>query len=510
VDSAIDAATDQAVLASSASERRRYMCATCYAAVVIKGGSYKMRRHFAHAKGEADPDCTEFFPSRVPYSGRRWTPPSSSVSGSNSWRPGALFFDMTLTGPRLAVWMPEAADSGQWSGAVEVEAHHVVRRMTAQHLQRGQMIAFDLVDGQWSVTVEGEVSEDYLSRLDLGDNSLEAGLNLFDATESPGRKLGPSQALRLGDSVWALTRDPSFGAQAAARLTGCGLRCTAAGWHVFYVGLPDEVTRENAQLIARWLERQIRPHQARVWIESAFPVAHTSEGIPVFPVLPGALEVRSDQPVDLQIRRLGESTVMAASNYSQMLSWNAPEEGRWVVAVNGVEILIFDLGLKPPEAVAPIRATLGSASYDLFAAQNVLDRAGGQDAQEPVTISWVPPSLAKLIKVDGRPLEETTQSLYFAHPAGRLVAAGNLGLVRWPSPPVIAQSEPTRTLEHLYPTARWLISVALPMGSNRGIALGVPRALDADPMLRSLSYRRWPVKLQPQLRSFMTAMEAAT
>lgn len=469
-----------------------------------------MRRHFAHARGEADPDCAEFFPSRVPYAGRRWTPQPSSVSGSSSWRPGGLFFDLTLAGPRLSLWMPESADSGKWSGAVEVEAHQVVRRMTAQHLEHGQMIAFELVDGQWSVTVEGDISEDYLSRLDLGDNSLEAGLNLFDATESPGRKLGPSQPLRLGDSVWALTRDLSFAAQAAARLTGCELRCTAGGWHVFYVGLPDEVTREDAELIARWLERRIRPHRARVWIESAFPASFASEGMPVFPLLPGALEVRGDQPVDLQIRRLGASTVMAATSNSQMLRWNDPEEGRWVVTVNGVEILIFDIVLKPPEGVAPIRASLGGASYNLFAAQNVLDRAGGADTQGPVTISWSPPSLAKLIKVDGSPLEETTQSLYFADPAGRVVAAGNFGVVRWPSPAMIAQSEPARTLEHLYPTARWLISVALPMGSNRGIALRVPRELGADPMLRSLSYRRWPVKLQPQLRSFMTAMETAT
>jgi len=99
--------------------------------------------------------------------------------------------------------------------------------------------------------------------------------------------------------------------------------------------------------------------------------------------------------------------------------------------VNGLEVLNFDLASRPPAAAAAIRVTICGQSCDLFLGQNILDRASSEEVHKAATVSWTDPSLAKLVRVDGRPpSEESVQCLVIASPAGKVVSAGNLGLLR--------------------------------------------------------------------------------
>jgi Competence protein CoiA-like family len=206
VDTATDAATDRLVLAESATRRRRYLCRRCHAEVILKSGM-KNAAHFAHAKGEAAPDCEDYFPSAFVYRGRRstWETLETTERPADSLD---LYIEVLATGPRLLLWVPPVENEVAWGGVLQITTQRLTRSLTARHLQRGQFVSFDLVDSTWTVSIDGDVPEDYLSRIDVGPGSLETELNLFDATHSPGRKLGAAAAVRLGDAVWLVTRNP--------------------------------------------------------------------------------------------------------------------------------------------------------------------------------------------------------------------------------------------------------------------------------------------------------------
>ena len=190
MDIAIDAATDRLVRASTASPRLHYLCPCCSADVIIKAGPTNAP-HFAHSKGEADPNCENYFSSSG-LSGPYRTGVVQTARDDGTSDTSDLFFEFGVLGPRLAVWLPATGGDDSWTGSIRVEAPRLTRSLTAQHLRQGRFIHLALGQGTWTVSAIGEVSNAYRSRIGLGTNSLDDHLNLFDATRVPGGRIGPA------------------------------------------------------------------------------------------------------------------------------------------------------------------------------------------------------------------------------------------------------------------------------------------------------------------------------
>jgi len=490
--------------------KRRYVCGTCHAPVTLKAGLGKQRRHFAHVAGEADPECHEYFPSTVTYSGRR-VPAEDSAEATETWDRGDLFFDLTSSGPWLYLWIPAAAGTGQWSGAVEIEGHRVSRRLNLQHLQRGQLVGFNLVEGRWLVSLSGEVSTDYASRLDIGPNSLESCRNLFDAVYSPGRRLGPSHVLRLGDAVWVVTRDSNFACHTAARLVNCETRTSAGGWHVFYIDLPESGSSEEIHQLAHWLERRIRPPRVRVWVERPWPCAYTEDGIAIYPRIASEFVIHAEDPVDLAIRAVGGAATAHAEQARELI-WREPQVGRWHIEVNGQRFVSIEISDRIPQARGALSVVLDEGEpCDLFVGQKLLtEKVQGGRPPKSIALQWSHPSVKALIRTDeslgGATVEEGNDRLMLRPPAVA-VSAGNLGFLRWPQEPAASRSPEADRVQELYPRVKWLLTVALPLGSSWGASFSVPRHLHTDPVIGALAARRWPPMLYPQLRSLHAELE---
>ncbi len=513
MDSALDVATDTPVLADDASVKRRYACGTCHAPVTIKGGFGKQRRHFAHVAGEADPDCEEYYPSNVSFRGRRFVP-ERALEPHEAWDREDLLFDVTPTGASLYLWIPSTAGTGAWSGTVDVEAHRVARRLTAQHLQRGQIVGFPLAEGRWRISLSGEISPDYTSRITIGPGSIESHRNLFDAVHSPGRRLGPTQRLRLGDAVWVITRDANFPQHAAARFATCEARPSAGGWRVFYVELPDSANSEEVYQLADWLERRIRPPRVRVWIERPWPSAYTRQGLPILHSSASEVEIRAEEPVDLKICQI-TGRVAAGAEQVRRLVWPKPEIGAWQIQVNGQIFVGFEIADRIQEPTPALSAALdSSAPLDLFQAQDLLTRQVQRGLPpKSIVLRWSHPSIRDLI-CSGEPasragVPESEDHLVLRPPTINL-SAENLGNLRWPKILEASRSSDLNRIRDLYPTARWLISVALPLGSSSGASLSVPRRLLADPIVGPLARRRWPLMLYPQLANLRARLEKSS
>lgn len=505
MDQARDRATDQRVRARDALTSRRYRCGVCNAPVHLRVGNDR-RPHFAHASGEADPTCHEYFPSSVAYTGRRMLPLHANRN-VDSGESEDLLFAITESGPRLFVSLPPAHGTGIWTGSVDIDAYRVSRRMTRQHLEKGQMVDFELWDGQWTVKTNGGVSADYESRLDLGTNCLESALNVFDAMHSPAPRVGPTRAVRLGDSLWVITRQASFTwdkPDSKIRVDRCS---TMGGWHVEYVEIPRKAAPELVARMSRWLQRPIRPARACVFVASPWPSAYTPAGIAIYPLTGQVLEIESDQSADLELRD-SHGQVEKKAQHTKTLCWDRPIAGLWTVAVNGDAFFSFEICASPPALAPLITVTLeGGATRDLFQAQVELDRCVDSVAPRAV-IRWAHPSLSNRISFNGSPIDDPKQHSIDI-PAGTCdatLSACNFGALRWPARPQPVERTPNEDVAVIYARARWVLSRALPLGSASGITMRVPSKWRWDAVVGALQHRRWPIGLQAQLQVLQQAL----
>jgi hypothetical protein len=508
LDQARDRATDQLVSARAALPSRRYRCAVCNAPVHLRAGSDR-RPHFAHASGKADPECHEYFPSEAPYTGRRGLGPQGHADGEGV-EGVELFFDLTEAGPVLSLSMPPSAGTGAWTGSIDVEAHRVSRRFTNQHLQNGQRVDFQLSDGQWLIETNGEVSLDYESRLDLGMTCLESSLNNFDAMHSPAPRIGATRAVRLGDSLWVITRQTTFNwnnPDAKVRIERCA---SVGGWYVEYVQLPRTASPQLVSQLARWLQRPIRPARACVFVASPWPSAYTAAGVAIYPMMAGGIEIISDQNADLQlVGEHGQATTEARQ--ATVLRWARPVAGLWTVVVNGDPFLTFAIANQPPRLRPAIVASFDEGpEQSLFEAQAELER-GPQSSPPPRSvIEWKTAGVAHCVNINGAPLDNPETGL-IEIPAGAwgtTVSAGNFGTLRWPVRPKATAPSRSIDLRAIYDRARWALSKALPFGSTSGISIRVAKEWQSDAILGALQHRRWPVELQAHLQVLLHSLDS--
>lgn len=503
--SAVDCATDQTVGASDASSRRRYRCAVCQAPVVLRAGGQRAN-HFAHAAGQADPDCTAYFGGHFIFTGRR-TPSRGPRDAGGSVDSTRLYFDETLSGPELGLWLPSAAANDTWTGTVEVRATGTTKRLSMAHLLSGCMVTFPLVDGQWNVSVGGDVSDDYRSRLDVGPGSLESGLNLFDAMQSPSPRLGPSAPVRLGEAVWVVTRSASFGSVPKGGSIVCEERAPVGGWHVFFVQLPTDASPTLAATITEWLQRALRFKQARVWIEAPWASAMTPRGVPVLPLQTHGVELRADQAVDLQIRDSESGATMFEALGCLGTVWESPVEGRFTIFANDLAFLTFELrhDLVPP--LPALGAEIdGEFAGDVFALQTRIDGLRARGVQKAsVRLLWGSAAVGQLLQVDGRQISLSADSRFVDIPMvpGTDLRADRLGAVCWPAlePSRRSAFGYLRGLESLRERARWLLSVS--QASTVG-EIQMPQISDllaADTDFGQLRNVAWPIELAAHVQA---------
>jgi hypothetical protein len=507
LDQARDRATDQLVNARAALPARRYRCAVCNAPVHLRAGSDR-RRHFAHASGKGDPDCHEYFPSEAPYTGRRGLGPQGQVGGEGV-EGVKLFFDLTDAGPILSVSMPPSAGTGTWTGLIDVEAYRVSRRFTSQHLLNGRRVDFQLSDGQWLIKTNGDVSLDYESRLDLGMTCLESSLNIFDAMHSPAPRVGPTRAVRLGDSLWVITRQTTFNWNKPDAKVRMERSASVGGWYVEYVQLPRMASPQLVAQLANWLQRPIRPARACVYVASPWPSAYTSTGVAVYPMITGGVEIISDQKADLQlVGDYGEAT--AEAPHATSLHWERPAVGLWTVVVNGDPFLTFAIADEPPRPRAAIVASFDKGpAKTLFEAEAELERALQSRPPPRTVIEWQSPGVAHCVNLNGAPLDNPEKGFVEIPPDawGTTLSAGNFGTLRWPVQAKVKAPARSVHLRAIYDRARWVLSKALPFGSTSGISIRVKKEWQSDVILSALQHRRWPVEFQPHLQLLLHSLD---
>ena len=500
-----DKVTDQLVPADAALPRRRYRCWNCGAPVYLRAGAER-RAHFAHDPWAADPECVAFHPSTLAPAGRRARAWGASER-EGTLEISRLYFDVEIEGPQLFLWLPPSAGTGAWTGAILVEADRTSQRLTAQHLLRGRMVKFPLLAGQWEIRLAGEVSEDYQSRLDVGISALESALNVFDATHSPAPAVGPSGVVRLGDPIWVVTRRDNFGEGAFDRHAGRQRCAEVGGWFIDRIVLPREAPQAERSRWSEWLERQVRSSRSRVFIAAPWPCGFEIDGKAVYPMLSGGMSIVSEDSADLEIRDQQGSSLVRAHE-STRLCWEEPREGNWAFFVNGVEFSRFVVAREPPSAPPAIAAQLGSApSSDLYAMQEELERLSAAELPADLNIRFSHPAIVRHFVAD---FEEFPAGEALLHiPAGATsvsLTAGHLGTLKWPTearhPPV----ERPRPPAPLYPLARWLLSQALPLGTQGGSSIAVPPEWRADPVIAPLRGRQWPLALQGQIQLLLRSL----
>jgi hypothetical protein len=482
--------------------QRRYLCSRCHAEVILKSGP-KNIRHFAHAKGEADPSCEDYFPANFDFRGRRgtWDSIESAEGTADSMD---LYIEVGVMGPRLLLWVPSVGQNVSWTGIIRITTQRVTRSLTARHLQHGQFVPFDLVDGTWTVTVVGDVPDDYRSRLNVGPASLETELNLFDATHTPGRRLGPASAVRLGDAIWFVTRNPPSPKAMSTSLAQWKPVFEGAGWSVFYVELPQEVSSADISRLSRDLQRRIRPAQVRVWLERPWPIAFRDGHVPVIQETDGAIEIRTDLPVDMVLRGPDGQDQHPRAEQSTMLTATNLLRGRWDILINGDYFSTFEIVAHEKVTAASICARVNDGpSLELAYAQLAIDHLISEGTPiATVELLWGHAAVSALVRIDGAPVSAERLSVVVPRGSG-LATVDNLGTLRWRTSAVETPHKTVRpyVLRRVRSRAQWLLTVALARQSANTMKIALPASLLVDPLLVRLNGRYLPTAFTPHINA---------
>ena len=473
-----------------------------------------MRRHFAHAQGQADPDCEHYFPSVIALTGRRMPTNREAAEGDESSR-SMVYFSMGPAGPTIYLNLPPSPPNDDWKGFVDVTAHRIERRLLKRHLDKGSSIPFPLSDGQWFISVSDSVSPEYVSRIAVGPGSLESRLNLFDATRMVGRQIGPSQPLRLGDAVWIVTRDPTFAGLCPPSIS-IGDQHRAAGWEILYLQLPDEVSSDVASETSRWLQRPIRNRHARLWIETPWPIAVGDDGVPILPRLDAGVTLQSDQSLDIEIRSQ-DGQLAHSVEQSKELHWRNPTQGLWNIFVNGKRFGQFETTDKQIESVPALHiVTENGSTFDLFHFQSLIDRhADVWEDSARLRLAWSDASVGRLTRINSTPIPDSNilGSIEIIKGEPISIRSGNLGSLNWQAESTrVEKSTSEQPSADLLDRAQWLTGMMhlfRTMTPAAGIRLTFKTTV-THPAIGQLQGTFWPLWLQPQIETFRALVEATS
>jgi len=412
-------------------------------------------------------------------------------------------------GLKLALWLPPAGEN-DWSGNIRFEAQDDTRSLRKGQLGRGMTIPFPLKDGQWSISVHGEVDELYLARIEVGRRSLELERNLFHATSKGGRAIARVDSVQLGDAIWWIRKSElAIDANDLPHVEGV-LDSHAHGWYVYLITLPQSASSDELANISQWLQRRVRPRRPIVWIDSPWPRGVLNNATAVYSIADGALRWLSDHPVDLRI--FSSKTNEMPVNITDMTEfiWESPVVGDWEIWINDVQASTIQISLYPLTPASAVLVQLSSdRSLDIADLQGFIraDVSGGA-LTAPATIRWHTPQIGKLIKIDGQRQSGDCAELTLELRAGVSIDAGHFGYAEWPTahdPPVTSSNRKTCKSRDL---AQWLASVGSARLREDGLMLQPSQLLqNQDPLFRRLALLSWPRSISAQVRQLAKELE---
>jgi hypothetical protein len=500
VRSAIERVTRDRVLAAVARSERQYICECCDAPVhVVRAETI----HFAHRRGRARPDCEQYFPGDVHHTG--W--PLRPVQGER--HEGVplsyLAFDMGIEGPELSVWLPPANDPA-WPGSIRLVASST-RTVRHTNLDSGMRIPFLLHDGQWTLSAIGHVAEEYLSKLTLGRQTLESERNLFYAFTSTGRRVEPTDSIRLGDSVWWVRRANLTTDEPLLPGIERELHWEASGWRVYLITLPSTATPDEVAAFSQWLQRRVRPQRPVVWVASPWPRQILPDATAVFAQTDGTLEWRANQSVDFRLIRQNTGGIALDLSDVTEVAWGTPEIGNWYVEIDQVVTASIQIVVDRPAYAAAVLCVIPDRAFDIVELQRYVDtqRAGGAVSVDGV-LRWESTAVANLLSIRNHKPAPDVLAYPFVLSAGSRLVADNLAYVSWPvtQPPVIHQPQPCG----VEPLARWLASIGARISDRDRIRLRVcARLREGSQLYEQLAHLSWPISVAPQVRMMQRALE---
>jgi hypothetical protein len=441
----------------------------------------------------ADPDCEEYFGGFAVTGGRQFRSLLAGHSSGNSAEIASLYFEYEANGPLLGIWIPAAADLPPWTGSVEVLAADTNRQLTHQLLVRGEFVQFPLVDGQWVVRATGDIPDAYLSRLVCGPASLDSEITLFDAERTPGRVIGPASPIRLGDSVWLVTRSSALLIDQPECIQ-TEQRGTFGGWLVFRVTLPATASVSELRAIQKWLRRQIRPSLVKVWVDSPNPVAMTPLGAHVFALSDGPMTIRSDQTVDFSIESCLTLDLAILGTGVREVVWTPNEPGAYRIRVNKWPYMTLLLESEVPVMRDPIEVTTGAHAFsNLYEAQRYFDALEkGERQRLKLNVRWSSGRLLELLQSNRASVNVCATGFDFVLEPGGEVSFGDLGRFQWPLAPAVSST--SEISPAFLAKIRWLLGVSVEGRTGPVVLRDVPIALLGTPALRELRERSWPLK----------------
>ncbi len=496
--------------ASDALARRPYRCPNCGQRVSVREPRSSFRaRHFAHAIGVADQDCELYFPPSFRYSGRAAA--YEQFSEVDRLHHDHLELTVGPHGPLLALCLPPAGKGG-WTGSIQFSAQRVSRQLRWHHLQRGQRIEFPLFDGRWSLTPNGVVALEYLESVQLGDQSLEAGANLFYVERALGRRVLPAESISCGESVRWLSRQPFQLPNELRNAIAVECEYQANGWTLNRLAIPSQLSGVQLRLLTEWIQRRVAEQRVRVWVESPCADAYTAQGAPIYP-RNSILRIRSDRTVDFKLRNVDTSRVLHEAVSATECVLEANEEGHIEVLVNDHHSDFIYIG----SAGTPINALVrfaGAEPADISCAQQSLDAviSSGRD-RCPILVTVGYGVVAELLSAARLNVESDDRVIRTELRPGSYIRFDKLGEVSWPSPtPAVVEDALSIDREcqveapRLQEKIRWLRSLAGHPAAT-SIRLRLPTALARREPFASLATLSWPVRWAPHVRLFQRDLE---
>ena len=268
---ASDRAGGQLIHAESPQARRGgLVCPCCKAPVNLRRGFYRAA-YFAHKSGRADPEC-ELYHSIPDYAHITRVfagETSGQIDAGGEHIPSQgepeLFLEVSpALRARLFLLVPKTPESPTWSGTIRLSTSRGERQFKQHQLTVDEYVEVEAHGQDYSLEVLGDVADDYRSVLSHGVRGLDREINLFRASQSKSRRLGPSDVLRWGDTLWLLigTED------AFQKLTSSKFAKTLNSrelefhrdWRAVEVDLPDEadLPSEAKSAFSELFQREIK------------------------------------------------------------------------------------------------------------------------------------------------------------------------------------------------------------------------------------------------------------
>lgn len=499
--SAIDRITRERVWAGDARGGGLYICECCDAPVHLVRAETV---HFAHRRGRARPDCEQYFPSDIRFSGRPQRPLLSERSEGVPL--SYLAFDMSVNGPELAVYLPPSIGP-EWSGSVRLVAGST-RTLGYAHLRDGMRIPFRLHDGQWTLSVIGEVADEYLGKLTLGRQSLEQERNLFYAATSTGRRIELTESVRLGQSFWWIRREQMMTLDSLLSRVTVDLQWQGSGWRVYLITLPAVATHDEMGAISQWMQRRVRPSRPSVWVGSPCARQVLPDGTEVFALTDGPLTWRANKPVNFRLIQHGSDIAVVEVFDATEVVWERPEAGRWHVEVDEVRAASIQIVPTPPAYSAAVVCEIdGGPTFDVAQLQSYVDSQRENGALSiRGKLRYQTPAVGELLNLSESTWRSGLLEQQFRLSPGLNISAGNFGSACWPESPLREASGEKRGEQ--MPLARWLAGVGRLEAQASDIRLSVPFSLRSrSPIYEQLARLAWPLRFAAQVRHLQSILE---